>query len=113
MKKLLENISWRTRKWNIQFELLSLNLHNKDGAWGFKFITFTYSWRDYSLLSFNFRLPNKTNIQEFTIDEWDILFLNYQLWKIYDKLDDRHTWNKRSLNNIEKIKLNILNKIFK
>ena len=30
---LLQKIAWRTRRWNIKFNLLDIFLHDGDGCW--------------------------------------------------------------------------------
>ena len=72
---LLQKIAWRTRRWNIKFNLLDIFLHDGDGCWGFTFFEIVKDFRPYSLLSIEFRLPNGGNVKEFTIDNWDFLFL--------------------------------------
>jgi|AntAceMinimDraft_18_1070375.scaffolds.fasta_scaffold371485_1 hypothetical protein len=111
MKKLLEKISWVTRKWQYKFGLFDLLLHDHSGSWGFKLITLDINLRDYSLLAFKFRLPNKTTINTFVVDDWDILFLHNYLWKQYDNLSDSKLWGTR-LNWWNKTKLHFLNKLF-
>jgi len=115
MKKLLEKISWVTRKWNIKFELFTLRLHDGDNAWGFRLFTLTINYVEYSLLALEFRLPNKTNVIEFTIDDWDFLFLRYFLWRRLDTLSEGIMWKGENelITRWEKMQLIILNKIFK
>ena len=108
MKRLLEKISWGTRRWNYEFELFNLQLNSQPG---FNLFTIISNHKDYSLLSFKFRLPNKTNVKAFVIDGWDILFLYNHLWKQYDDLSDNELWGM-DLSLWGKIKLHILNKVF-
>jgi hypothetical protein len=112
MKSFLEKISWLTRKWNFRIRLFDLYLHDEHNAWGFEFFTIQYNFHAYSALALLFRLPNKTTVQEFTVDDWDFLFLERPLWNWWAKLDDRNLWN-RNLNRFEKFALKILNKIVK
>jgi hypothetical protein len=109
MKKALEKISWATRKWNYEFELFSLQLHDQPG---FNLFTIHISLKDYSLLAFKFRLPNKTNVKSFVIDDWDILFIHNYLWKQYDDLSDNKLWGVK-LTWWGNTKLYFLNKLFK
>lgn len=119
MKKLLEKIAWKTRKWNFGFKLFNLLLHDQQGSWGFKLFTLNLYLKEYSLLAFNFRLPNKTTVRQFAIDEWDVLFLYNYLWKKYDKLSDNVMWRYTRNNSWvvttkwERIQLKIYNKLFK
>lgn len=112
INRILEKISWKTHKWNLSFDLFQMDLHDSMESWGFKLLNFNVHHRDYSLLAFFFRLPNKTKVKVFTIDHWDFLYLYRPLFKIYEKLDDRHLWNRNSLTALDRLKLKILNKIF-
>jgi len=112
MKSFLEKVSWLTRRWNFKFRLFDLYLHDEFSTWGFEFFTIQYKHQVYSALAIMFRLPNKTNIKELTIDDWDFLFLERPLYKIWERLDDRKLWGGK-LTRYENIILNILNKIVK
>lgn len=107
MKKLLIKISWLTRKWNFEFSLFSLTLNT---SCGFKLLTINRNYKEYSLLSLDFRLPNNTNVRKFTIDTYDILFLYTPIWIYYDKLRDSIDWGVET-NKWDKIKVRILSKI--
>jgi hypothetical protein len=113
MKKLLEKISWLTRKWNYTFQLFTLKINDDHNSWGFRFLTFDINLREHSLLAFECRLPNKTNVRVFTIDDWDFFFISYRIWLIYDELDDSRMWNPEGLSKWDGIKLRILSKIFR
>jgi len=108
MKNTLEKLSWATRKWNYEFELLVLNLNSRPG---FSVFTIHVNHKEYSLLSFKFRLPNKTNIKDFVVDEWDILFVYNYLWDQYDDLSESRLWGVE-LKRWELVKLKLLDKIF-
>ena len=117
MKKLLQKISWRTRKWNLsclnlEFKLLCISLHDGSACWGFSLFTINKGYRKYSLISFEFRLPNGADRKYFDITDWDILFLHNYLWKQYDDLSDNKLW-AGALWWWDETKLKILNKIFK
>jgi hypothetical protein len=112
MAKILEKIAWLTRRWNIRFSLFDVYLHDEHSSWGIEIATFLIDNRPHSLLSIIFRLPNKTNVKRFTLDEWDFLFLYYPLWKRCDYLNDRKIWGGKLSFRQEK-ELLILNKIFK
>jgi hypothetical protein len=112
MKGILEKISWLTRRWNFKFRVLDLDLHDEFGAWGFEFFTVQYKYRAYSALAIMFRLPNKTTVNEFTIDDWDFLFLERFLWNWWESLSDRKLWGGK-LTRFENIMLTILNKVVK
>jgi len=113
MRGLLEKVSWKTRKLNLQFQLFTVYLHDQNGTWGFRFVTFNRKLRDHSLLGLEFRLPNKTTVKYITVDDWDFFFLGYRFWKIYDNLEDQRMWNPREMGRIDTLKLNILSKVFR
>ena len=109
MKRLLEKISWRTRRWNISVSILDIAIHDQNQAWGFDFLRITKDFYSYSLLGFWFRLPNKTTVQKFTIDEIDFLFLRRYFHKLYEDLSERDMWS-RNLSAWENFMLSILEK---
>ena len=112
VNSILEKISWKTRKWNLSFDLLQIDLHDNQASWGFKLFNFCNNYYDHALLAFYFRLPNKTTVKRFSIDHMDFLFLNRPLYKVYDRLNDRELWMPESMTNVDKFKLKILDKIF-
>lgn len=112
MKSLLEKISWLTRRWNFKFRVFDLYLRDEFGVWGFELLTIEYNYRAYSALAFLFKLPNKTNVSKFTVEDWDFLFLERPLWNWCENLSEKRLWGNR-LSFFEKIALNILNKIVK
>jgi hypothetical protein len=85
-------------------------LHDEFGSWGFEFFTIQYDFKAYSALALLIRLPNKTTVQKFTIDDWDFLFLERPLFKLWERLDDIDTW-ERDLTKLEKFTLKVLSKI--
>ena len=113
MRSLLERISWATRKWNFQFYLFNLILRDQQGSWGIEILRFSVKYKDYALLAIDFRLPNKTTVQRFVVDDWDFLFLRNPLYKAYDNLSDRKLWSPGSLSTLDHIKLRILTKLFR
>lgn len=113
MKKLLQKISWKTTRLNLKIKVLDILLHDHQEAWGFNLFCITHNFRDYSLLRFEFRLPNGTHIRKFTVDYWDFMFISRFLWKIYDELSDRYLWSFRDPTGWDKFRLYILGKLFK
>lgn len=109
-QSFLEKISWKTRRWNYEFSLLNLHLHDSQEAWGFSFFEFKNNFVSYSLLGVMFRLPNKTTVKRFTIDDWDLLFMSYYLSKRREDLADKKLWN-RNLTKWESIQLSILDRL--
>lgn len=111
MRKLLEKISWKTRRWNYKFTLLNLHLHDHEGTWGFNLCTFYINFRTYSLLSIEVRLPNLTHVRKFVVDDWDFLYLSRPLYTKYDKLTDRALYGSK-LSKGEQIFIKLCNKVF-
>jgi len=62
MKRVLEKVSWKTRRVNLKFYLFNLDLHDHNGSWGF------------------------------CIDEWDILFIRRVLFLAYEDLCEKKIW---------------------
>lgn len=112
MKKVLEKISWKTRKWNILIQLCNIYINDNYHGWGVNIIKINYKLRSYSLFELRFRLPNKTSNPNFKVDDLDFLFLRTPLYKRWEKLDDKWTWSKRTFTRWEKKQLNILDKLF-
>jgi hypothetical protein len=112
LQRLLEKISWKTRNWNLSFSLFTLSLHDQQDSWGFSIFTIHLRLRSYSFLGLEFRLPNKTTVQELSVDWWDFLWLRNYLWKVYDDLSDRKLWGSK-LGYWDSIKLITLERIFK
>jgi len=113
MNKLLKKISWKTRRINIKFTLFELLLHDNRESWGINFFCITKDFYDYSLFRFEFRLPNGTNVRRFSVDKWDFLFLSKFLWNEYDELSERYLWTYRDPEGWDRIKLNLLEKLFR
>ena len=109
MNRLLEKIAWKTHRWNFEFSLFKLVY--KSNEIGFDFICFTIAFRKYSLISFHFRLPNKTTVRRFVVDSWDFLYLYNFLFTKWENLHDRALWSRNSLSTWEEIQLKILSKI--
>jgi len=113
MKKILQKISWKTRRINLKIKFLNFYLHDNYGTWGIDLIGIHLNFRNYSLFRFEFRLPNGTDVRKFTVDNWDILFISRFLWKEYDRLSDHYLWSRNDATGWDKIKLNFLEKLFK
>jgi len=110
VNKYLEKVSWKTRRISFKFVLgyvtydtgmLEINLLRIDTD---RFIT-------YSLFKFECRLPNKTTVKRFTVDNWDLLFLKTPLRSYYLYLVDKELWNRYYLTRWEKFVLSILSRI--
>lgn len=113
MKKILQKIAWKTRRLDLTISLFDLYLHDHQGTWGFDILSIGKDFRNYSLLRFECRLPNGADVRRFTVDNWDILFLSRPLWKEYDRLSDHYLWSRYDATGWDKIKLDILGKLFK
>ena len=113
MKKLLQKIAWKTRKIRLTITFLKIYLHDQQETWGFNLLGINYGLKQYSLLRFECRLPNMTNVNRFTVDSWDFLFLSRPLWEEYDRLSDQYLWSPYDAQGWDKIKLNFLGKLFK
>lgn len=109
MKKLLEKIAWKTRRWNFEFTLFRLMY--KSNIIEIDLCSFSINFGNYSILSIHFRLPNKTDVKRFVIDRWDIFFIYTFLYKKWEQLDDKALWNKNSMTFLEEFQLKILDKI--
>jgi len=109
---LLQKIAWRTRRWNLKINLFDLFLHDGDGCWGFTFFEIVKDFRPYSLLSIEFRLPNGGNVKEFTIDNWDFLFIATPIYKWMGDLEESILWGHKPTG-LQKIGLSITNRLFK
>ena len=104
-------LGWKIRRWNYKFELLTMNLGYTEEL-GFRFCTFQYEFRDYSLVSFFISLPNRTTRKKIMIVEWDLFFIKNRLWKWYDDITEDMLYVDRELTRYEKIKLRICDILF-
>jgi hypothetical protein len=110
--KLLNKISWITRRWNYKFQLLNVYLHDGNESWGIDIATFIINHRASSLFSIMLRFPNLTTVKKLTIDEFDIFYLRKPLYDDYDNLSDSKLWGSK-LTKFQIFRLSILEKIFK
>lgn len=109
MKKILQKISWKTRKWNTNFSLLNFYFNDKFERWGIELLKFQKNNKEYSLFSLIFILPNNVNINKILINKWDFVYLHNYLYEKYEKLDDIKIWGNMSKK--DKLIYNILKKI--
>ena len=108
---ILQKISWKTHRWNLKFNLLNIYLRDGDGCWGFSFCEVINKYRPYALLAFEFRLPNGANIKEFTVDNWDLLYLSTPLYDWYSDLSEDILWGSKPTP-IQKIGMHIAKRLF-
>ena len=92
---LLQKINWKTRRWNLKFNLLDLHIHDGDQCWGFSFCEVTKNYITYSLLSFEFRLPNGADRKVFQVTNWDLLYLSTPLLNKTLELNDNIMWGHK------------------
>lgn len=92
MNKLLQKIQWRIHRVNLKFNLLDLYLHDGDQCIGFSFCEVIKDYRTYSLLAFEFRLPNGAERKRFSITNWDILYLSTPIWSWVSSMDESILW---------------------
>jgi hypothetical protein len=93
---LLQTIAWKTRRWNLQINILDIYLHDSERCWGFNLIQIRNNYVCSCLLAFEFRFPNGADIKRFTIDNFDILFLGAPSRAWMDNLDDARTYGHKS-----------------
>jgi len=108
---LLQKIAWNTRKWNLQINILDVYLHDGDACWGFNLLQIRNNYICYCLLALEFRLPNGGNVKQFTIDNFDILFLGTFSRTWIEKINDERLWGHES-SIIERIIYKVLSFLF-
>jgi len=114
MGKILKRISWLTRRWNLSVNVLSLYLHDNDNSWGFRLFEVKHNFYSYTLLGFDFRLPNGAEVKYFVVDCFDIFFLNRLLTKWAMKYDEDKMWSgNKAATPIKDLKYKIITTIFK
>lgn len=109
---LLQKIAWKTRRWNFKINFFDLYLHDGDGCWGFTLLEVVKDYRPYALLSLEFRLPNGANVKEFTIDNWDFLFLSTPLFDWCSNMSESILWGHKP-SRLEGFAYSVINRLFK
>jgi len=112
VNELLEKVSWKLHRVNFKFVLFSAKYDGSNSAGGFAFFSITKQLRKSSLLSWSFRLPNKTNVKRFVTDRWDFLFLRNYLYGKYESLIDKDLWSRNGMTKMDRVKFKILRKLF-
>jgi len=110
MRKLLQKIDWKTRKWNITIKFLEITLHDGNACWGFEFLQINRNYTPYALLAFEFRLPNGAERKVFSITNWDFLYLSTYISNWVSDNDESILWGNKPTG-YKKVLYNILNKI--
>lgn len=108
---LLQKIGWKTRRWNLKFNLLDIYLHDGDQCWGFSFCEVVKDYRPYAILSIEFRLPNGAERTKVQITNWDFLYSSTPLYDWYLNLNESITWGYKPTR-IERIGIYIATKLF-
>ena len=109
---LLQKIAWKTRRWNLKINLLDIYLHDGDGCWGFTLFEVVKDFRPYALFSLEFRLPNGGNVKQFTIDNWDFLFISTPFFRWASDLEESIMWGHKP-SWTESLLLKVANKLYK
>jgi hypothetical protein len=108
----LEKVSWKLHRVSFKVSLFTIGYYGDASVFNFRVFTVLNKLQESSLLSFSFRLPNKTYVKRFVIDHWDFLFLRHYLYKKYDSLVDKALWTRDRITKMDNIKLKVLSKLF-
>ena len=109
MSRLLEKIGWRMRKARFGFSPFYLNIQTTNVE--LVLLNVQINLRQYTLFMLDFSFPNKTNVQKFTLHSWDLFFVREFLVNRAMELEEKSLWTLDKLPYIERVTLNILNKI--
>jgi hypothetical protein len=112
MNKFLEKLSWKLHKVNFRLVIFSTGYHGGTSSGNFMLLGFVNHYKESSLLSWSFRLPNKTHVSKFVIDSWDFLYLRNYFYDRYESLLDKELWNRSRITKMDRIKLKVLSKLF-
>ena len=112
INKFLEKVSWKLHRVSFKVSLFTIGYYGDASVFNFRVFTVLNKLQESSLLSFSFRLPNKTYVKRFVIDHWDFLFLRHYLYKKYDSLIDKALWTRDGVTKMDNIKLKVLRKLF-
>jgi hypothetical protein len=112
INKFLEKVSWKLHRVSFKVSLFTIGYNGDASVFNFRVFTVLNKLQESSLLSFSFRLPNKTYVKRFVIDHWDFLFLRHYLYKKYDSLIDKALWTRDGITKMDSIKLKVLSKLF-
>ena len=108
----LEKVSWKLHRVSFKVSLFTVGYYGDSSSFNFRVFTVLNKLQESSLLSFSFRLPNKTYVKRFVIDHWDFLFLRHYLYNKYDSLIDKDLWNRNGMTKMDKFKFKFLRKLF-
>ena len=62
INKFLEKVSWKLHRVSFKVSLFTIGYYGDSSAFNFRFFTVLNKLNESSLLSFSFRLPNKTYV---------------------------------------------------
>jgi hypothetical protein len=108
----LEKVSWKLHRVRFKVNLFTIGYYGDSSSFNFRVFTVLNKLKKSSLLSFSFRLPNKTNVKRFVVDHWDFLFLRHYLYKKYESLIDKALWTRDGVTKMDNIKIKFLSKLF-
>lgn len=100
------------RKHHIRINLFDLYVNDTWDGWGLDVLRIQYGLNSYSLLQLLFLLPNGAE-RSVVVFSGDFLFLRTYLIKLHSNLLDMELWSFNSMNSADKLKLKVLNFIFK
>ena len=112
INKFLEKVSWKLHRVSFKVSLFTIGYYGDSSSFNFRVFTILNKLQESSLLSFSFRLPNKTYVKRFVVDHWDFLFLRHFLYKKYDSLIDKELWSRNGLTKTEEFTRKVLSKLF-
>jgi hypothetical protein len=112
VNKFLEKVSWKLHRKNFRLVVFSAGYHGGTSSGHFIFLGFVDHYKESSLLSWSFRLPNKTHVSRFITDSWDFLYLRNYLYNRYESLIDKELWTLNRMTKMDRIKLKVLSKLF-
>jgi hypothetical protein len=112
INRFLEKVSWKLHRVSFKVSLFTIGYYGDSSAFNFRVFTILNKLHESSLLSFSFRLPNKTYVNRFVVDHWDFLFLRHPLYKKYESLIDKEFWSVRGINKTEEFTRRVLSKLF-
>lgn len=112
VNRFLEKVSWKLHRKNFKIVVFSAGFDGSTSSGHFILLGVVDHYKESSLLSWSFRLPNKTNVKRFITDGWDFFYLRNYLYKKYDSLLDKDLWTKSGMTKTDRVKFKILRKLF-
>jgi len=109
--KILQKLSWLTRKLTMEINIIKIMLSNGFEEWGVDFLNIQYGLRSYSLFKLVIRLPNGGSINRVTY-ELDLLFLGEWFREKYMDISESLLWNPNTVTKKEKLLHGMLKVLF-